>query len=260
MSIDQLKQYYEDSSHRFWDPKLGMTGRDVEIYPLLNGLSGTILEYGCGSGSLLLGLAMEDRFSKCYGVDISENALASVGKAWNDLGNSDKDKLILVVPQNDHLPSIPDKSVDVIISVATIEHVINPYVVIDEIYRIASDNAVFICCVPNYAYLKHKIQIIFGVQPKTGTGEPVENWRYVGWDGMHIHTFTKSSFSTLLKDCGWMPESWSGWGQKFSWLGLGYLRRLFPGIMSGEIIACCKKRRNFTTPTQKKPAMTAGHK
>lgn len=260
MSIDQLKQYYEDSSRRFWDPRLGMAGRDLVVYPLLNGLSGTLLEYGCGAGSLLLGLAMENRFSECYGVDISENALSSIGQAWNDLKSSNKDKLKLVVPQNDELPTIPDKSIDVIISVATIEHVIHPYVVLDETYRIASDKAAFVCCVPNYAYLKHKIQIIFGVQPRTGTDEPVENWRSVGWDGMHIHTFTKSSFSTLLNDCGWKPDNWTGWGQRFSWLGLGSLRRRFPGLLSGEIIAFCKKRQNFTPPTQKKPVMTAAHK
>ena len=241
MSTDQLKQYYEDSSHRFWDPRLGMSGRDLVIYPLLNNLSGTLLEYGCGSGSLLLELAKEERFSKCYGVDISERALSSVVQAWGDFKNADKGKLKVMIPQNDQLPNIPDKSIDVIVSVATIEHVINPYVVLDELYRVASDTAVFVCCVPNYAYLKHIIQLIFGVQPNTGTDEPVENWRSVGWDGMHIHTFTKSSLSTLLIDCCWKPEKWTGWGERFSWLGFGILRRLFPGLLSGEIIAICKK-------------------
>jgi SAM-dependent methyltransferase len=242
MSIDQLKQFYEDSSHRFWDPRLGIAGRDLVIYPLLNGLSGTLLEYGCGCGSLLLGLSREDRFSECFGVDISEKALSMAKQAWGDLQNvTNKDKLKLLLPQNDRLPDIPDKSIDVIVSAATIEHVLNPYVVIDELYRIASDKAVFVCCVPNYAYLKHRIQLLFGIQPRTGTDDPVENWRSVGWDGMHIHTFTKSSLSTLLLDCGWKPEKWSGWGQRFSRIGMGSLRRNFPGLFSGELIAVCKK-------------------
>lgn len=244
MPTDPLKLYYEDSSHRFWDPLQGMVGRDVHIYPLLEGLSGTFLEYGCGSGSLLLELAKEERFRECIGVDISETALAMVKDAWRARPGVDEDKVKLVVPEDDRLPTIPDKSVDVIVSLATIEHVLNPYIVLDELHRIASDNAVFIGCVPNYAYIKHVLQLAFGIQPRTGTDDPVENWRNVGWDGMHIHTFTKSSFAVLLRDCGWNPVKWSGWGDRFSWLGLGPLRRRFPGILSGEITAVCRKMEN----------------
>lgn len=243
MSIDQLKQYYEDTSHRFWDPKIGMSGRDLDVYPLLKGLSGTLLEYGCGAGSLLLGLAKEDRFTKCIGVDISERALSCIAQAWAEHEPAtNNDKLTLLIPVNDRLPSLPDKSIDVVISVATIEHVYNSYVVLDELHRIASDNSTLICSVPNYAYLKHRIQLLFGIQPRTGTDEPVENWRTAGWDGMHLHTFTKSSFTTLLVDCGWQPLEWTGAGERFKNLGLGVLRRRYPGLLSGELIVACKKR------------------
>lgn len=218
-----------------------MIGRDRHIYPLLDGLSGTLLEYGCGSGSLLLGLAREERFGECIGVDISEKALSMVRKAWDDLQTANREKVKLMVPRDDQLPEIPDRHVDVIISLATIEHVINPYTVLDELHRIASDRAVLVCCVPNYAYVKHRIQLLFGIQPRTGTDDPVENWRNVGWDGMHIHTFTRSSFSILLNDCGWKPEKWSGWGERFSRIGGGSLRRRFPGLLSGEITAVCRK-------------------
>jgi len=145
------------------------------------------------------------------------------------------------MPRDDQLPNVADASVDVIVSLATIEHVLNPYIVIDDLHRVARDNAVFICCVPNYAYIKHVVQLLFGIQPRTGTDDPVEKWRSVGWDGMHIHTFTKSSLSVLLKDCGWRPEKWSGWGERFDRFGFGALRRRFPGKLSGEITAVCRK-------------------
>lgn len=239
--MDHLKKYYEDSAHRFWDAKQGMVGRDLHVYPFLEGLSGTVLEYGCGSGSFLLALAREDRFSSCIGVDISENALAMVRKAWAELKGSEDRKLKLFTPTNDQLHQIPDKSVDVLISLATIEHVVNPYVVLDELHRVASDNAVLICNVPNYGYIKHVFQLLFGVQPRTGTDDPVENWRKVGWDGMHLHTFTKSSLSALLKNCGWNPIRWSGWGERFKRIGFGLLRRYFPGTFSGELTVLCRK-------------------
>ena len=40
MSTDRLKEYYEEDAERFWDPRAGMTGRDLDIYPLLEGRSG----------------------------------------------------------------------------------------------------------------------------------------------------------------------------------------------------------------------------
>ena len=254
MAIDQLKEYYEDSAHRFWDPAQGMVGRDLHIYPLLKGLAGTFLEYGCGSGSLLLELAKEDRFKQCIGVDISRNALDLVERAWGTSEPTKKDKLKLVVPVDDQMPTIADGSVDVIVSLATIEHVINPYVVLDELCRVGSDNSMLIATVPNYAYIKHVVQLLFGVQPRTGTDDPVEQWREVGWDGMHIHTFTKSSFGVLLRDCGWEPVAWSGWGNKLGALGFGFLRRHFPGTWSGEITALCRKIPGAERRERNKPA------
>lgn len=241
MAVDRLKEYYEADAERFWDPRRGMTGRDLDIYPLLEGLSGSVIEYGCGSGSLLVGLAREERFSPVIGVDISEKALTSIAQAWSDIGAGSSDKLKLMVPESDHLPAVADESLDVIISVATIEHVVNPYIVLDELYRIAKRSAVLVCSVPNYAYLKHRLQLLFGVQPRTGTDEPVEKWRTEGWDGMHLHTFTRSSFEVLLRDCGWAPQRWTGAGTKFASLGFGVLRRRYPGLLSGELIAVCTK-------------------
>ena len=92
-----------------------------------------------------------------------------------------------------------------------------------------------------YAYIKHVVGLLFGKQPKTGTDEPVENWRESGWDGMHLHTFTKSSFNILLNDCGWEVTKWLGCGTKFNSLGLGYFRKRFPSLLSGELIVQCKK-------------------
>jgi SAM-dependent methyltransferase len=243
MSVNRLKEYYEKDSERFWDPRAGMTGRDLDLYPLLYGLKGNVLEYGCGSGSLLLGLAREQRFTHCTGVDISERALSAVETAWTEISPLDRAKVTLMSPALDLLPEIRDQSVDVVISVATIEHVVDPYVVLDELYRIATPDATLICSVPNYAYLKHRVALLFGKQPRTGTDEPVEKWRVEGWDGMHLHTFTKSSFATLLQDCRWKPERWLGCGTRFNSVGFGILRRNFPGLLSGELIVRCTKQR-----------------
>jgi SAM-dependent methyltransferase len=220
-----------------------MTGRDLDVYPFLAGLSGGVLEYGCGAGSLLMGLAREQRFTRCIGVDISEKALAAIDRARSHLQPAESEKLMLMLAQRDLLPGIQTGSIDVAISVATIEHVVNPYVVLDELYRVTKTEGVLLCSVPNYAYLKHRVALLFGRQPRTGTDEPVEKWRTEGWDGMHLHTFTQRSFDILLRDCGWLPYRWTGCGTRFNSIGFGHLRRRYPGLLSGELIVACHKKR-----------------
>lgn len=240
--MDQLITYYDKDSERFWRAESGFTGRDLDVYPLTHGLQGDLIEYGCGSGSLLLNLALEPRFTSACGVDISSQALAKIHSAWNNMSEDNiRSKIALYQPVNDTLPFLEDSFFDLLICVATLEHVLNPYLVLDELYRLARPGAVLIASVPNYAYLKHRIQLLFGVQPRTGTDEPVEKWRTEGWDGMHLHTFTRSSFNVLLNDCGWRPLLWRGAGTRFNSLGLGPLRRNYPGLWSGELITVCKK-------------------
>jgi len=75
-----------------------------------------------------------------------------------------------MLPQADQPPGVAGESINVPASVATVGHVINPYVALDELYQIAKADAVLICSVPNYAYLKHRIALLFGKHPRTGTG------------------------------------------------------------------------------------------
>jgi len=236
--VSILKDFYERDSQRFWDPAKGMVGRDEIIYPLLAGKLGTLLEFGCGAGSLLTHLSREDRFERVIGVDISETALRVIRDRMAQVYPQHAAKVSLLPSANDRLPEIATATIDVIVSVATIEHVLNPYVVLDELRRVAKPGATLICSVPNYAYLKHRITLLFGGLPRTGTDDPVSMWREVGWDGMHLHCFTKAAFDALLHDTGWAPQAWTGWGDRVPWLR--GLRARYPGLLSGEIIAICK--------------------
>jgi SAM-dependent methyltransferase len=244
MKSDLLEQFYENDAERFWDPRKGMVGRDLAIYPLLNNFSGTVLEYGAGSGSLLLSLAIEDRFESLIGVDISEVALKKISNAWDQISQIHQKpphKLTLAKPIEDTLPIVASGSVDLILSLDTIEHVLNPYVVIDEFYRVAKPGGVFVISVPNYGYIKYVAQLLRGRQPVTGGDEPVERWRTSGWDGWHLHTFTRESLSALLNDCGWSPELWTGYGDRGKRYGLELLRRKFPAMWSGALTVVCRK-------------------
>jgi SAM-dependent methyltransferase len=246
VSSERLSAFYDEDSERFWDPRRGLVGRDISIYPLLAGMSGRLLEYGAGSGSLLLTLALEPRFTSAVGVDISRRALGKIQAYWEEMSasaNVASDKLRVVPPVNDRLPDVADGSVDVLLSLDTIEHVLDPYVVLDELYRIAAPGAHFVISVPNYGYIKYVVQLALGRQPVTGGGEPVEKWRTSGWDGWHLHTFTRQSLGALLRDTGWEPLRWTGYREHYAGFGLGYLSRRYPALWSGALTVVSRKAR-----------------
>lgn len=239
-----FREFYERTSDRFWDPLQGPIGRDLKIIDLLeNGvLEGSILDYGFGSGSLLFELAKQSKVSSLMGADISRKNIdkaklniETISKAMPSIAN----KIKFTVPEDDHLFEVNNNSFDLSICVAVLEHVIDPYVLLDELFRVTKDKGTLICSVPNYAYIKHRIHLLMGKLPITGTNKPVENWRQAGWDGMHLHTFTKTAFEILLRDCGWSNINIFGYGTKYPWISK--LRHNYPALFSGELIAICKK-------------------
>ncbi len=239
-----LEQYFEKSAERYWSPLRGLTGRDAAVYPLLAELGGpncALLEYGFGSGSLLFPLAKEPRFSSVFGVEISQKQIERCRAELENIGEAWCKKVKFLAPEDDRLPGIADESIDVILCFATIELVLDPFILLDEFFRIGAPDAQLVCSFGNLAYLKHRIRLMAGRLPQLGTGEPVSNWRAAGWDGMRLHNFTKRSFTVLLNDCGWKPVSWSGRGDRFP--GFRVLRTKFPSLFSGELIVTCSKRR-----------------
>lgn len=241
--MSDLKEFYELDARRFWNPLDGITGRDKHIYPLIRGIFGSVLEYGCGSGSLLLHLAKENRFTCLTGVDISTSALNAISNSIQtpDYPPEAASKISLIEPVSDQLPAIQSNSIDLVLSLDTIEHVINPYKVIDELYRVTRPGGMFIISVPNYGYIKYVVQLLFGVQPITGSDFAVSQWREAGWDGYHLHTFTINGLKTLLQSCGWKVVQVTGYGSKGRNFGLSLLRARFPRLFSGALTCVCLK-------------------
>jgi SAM-dependent methyltransferase len=238
-----LEEFYDRTSSRFWNPLDGLIGRDLQIFPLIPNISGgSVLEYGFGSASLLFNVAKKLDYEKVVGIDLSEAVIDRARKNLEHVSEEWCEKFQFGMSTNDHLPDVASESIDTVISVATIEHVIDPYIVLDELHRITKPDGYLICSVPNYAYLKYRIQLLFGQLPITGTDKPVKDWREAGWDGMHIHTFTRDAFDTLLRDCGWLPQHWTGWGTKIP--ALLNARKRYPQLLSGELIALCKKTKH----------------
>ncbi|SRR6266704_1227016 len=100
--------------------------------------SGRLLEVGCGDG-LLLRL-------------ISEKGLAVTGvdASMSGIEKCEKEGLhaLCLDVSTEGLP-FPDDSFDFVVSLETIEHLMNPYHALQEVRRVLSNNGRFLCSVPN---------------------------------------------------------------------------------------------------------------
>jgi SAM-dependent methyltransferase len=132
-----------------------------------------VLEIGCGDGKLLA-LLREDN-NEVQGIEASATGVekcAERGIAAHCMDVSSQP-----------LP-FPDDHFDVVISLETIEHLMNPYYALLQIRRVLKENAVLICSVPNPA-----------------TGHP---YLYPG-------LFSFPNFSEFLTQIGWRIERVEPW-------------------------------------------------
>ncbi|BDR70552.1 S-adenosylmethionine-dependent methyltransferase [Clostridium tetani] len=98
----------------------------------------TILDVGCGTGSILFLLLYEKENIKAYGLDISEEML-------NVAKEKLKDKAILTLGDSENMP-YKDEFFDVVICTDSFHHYPNPLNVLKEIHRTLKERGVLIIC------------------------------------------------------------------------------------------------------------------
>lgn len=188
-----------------------------------------LLDVGCGKGSLVC--KARDRFDEVYGIDISPSRIKEAKKNAFGRFGADNRMHFATCNINDEI-DFPDDMFDAVTSIAVIEHTIDPYFVVSEINRVLKIGGIFVAQVPNIAYIRHRVNLLAGNLPITSS--PI-NWRQIGWDGGHLHYFTKSTFCRLLDESGFkiIRISGSGLFAKF--------RNFYPSLLTGDI--CVKARK-----------------
>lgn len=228
----EAERFYESDADRFWDPFKPLAGRDASLLPLIPRNGGAALEYGFGAGSLLVALA--PLFERIIAVEIADKPIERCKRRILEVQPELLGKIEFRKLSGTSLGGIEPATLDVVVCAAVIEHVFDPYALLDEFRRLARTGATLILTTPNLAYVKHRLRLLAGKLPRTGTDDPVERWRECGWDGGHLHYFTKETLATILNDCGWRPQCWLGSGERFP--ALKKTRQRFPTVFSGELI------------------------
>jgi SAM-dependent methyltransferase len=112
------------------------------------GRSGVLLEIGCGTAVHLAKLA--PAFSRVIGADISP---AMVDAAWRRVHTSPyRDRIELRVDAAEELRTIDDASVDVVLCVGALEHMLDREQVVRQVSRVLKSGGVFVLLTPNGGY------------------------------------------------------------------------------------------------------------
>lgn len=157
----------------------------------------SFLDLGCGDGQLTA-LALRN-YSKVNGIDITGKRVEEARNRCIALGKPDQIGEFLVTNLNEPIP-FPDSSMDAISAISVLEHVFDVYDFVRECRRALKPEGVLVIEVPNLAYFKHRIRLALGYLPVTSSPH---GWADgYGWDGGHLHYFTKDTVTGLLTNEG----------------------------------------------------------
>ena len=191
----------------------------------------SFLDLGCGDGQLTA-LAMRN-YTKVNGVDITGKRVEEARSRCISLGKPDQIGEFLVTNLNEPLP-FPDSSMDAISAISVLEHVFDVYDFVRECKRVLRPKGELLIEVPNLAYFKHRIRLALGHLPVTSSPH---GWADgYGWDGGHLHYFTKDTVTGLLTDEGFkvskIMESRAPFAKQ---------RSYWPSLLAGNFLIKSKK-------------------
>jgi 2-polyprenyl-3-methyl-5-hydroxy-6-metoxy-1,4-benzoquinol methylase len=189
---------------------------------------GTLLEIGCGTAIHLLALA--GRFGQAHGIDVSPE-MVRVACRHAEISPW-RTRISLRVDAAEELATVKDRSVDVVLCVGALEHMLDKPRAVRQVHRVLRIGGVFICLTPNgdYCWYRH-----------------LAPW--LGLDTRHLSTdrfLTARDVKTLIGGAGlalqrfehWrfvpqgdLPVGWGSVLRALDWVG-GYLR---VGVLRGGI-------------------------
>jgi 2-polyprenyl-6-hydroxyphenyl methylase/3-demethylubiquinone-9 3-methyltransferase len=154
---------------------------------------GTLLEIGCGKAIHLIGLA--ERCDRAIGTDASPEMVRiarrdAAASRWSD-------RLELRVDPGEELTTVADGSIDAVLCVGALEHMLDRPRVLAQVRRVLAEHGRFVCLTPNGDYCWYR-----ALAPR------------LGLDTRHLSTdrfLTAAQVQAHARDAGLWPERLERW-------------------------------------------------
>jgi len=156
-----------------------------EMIQFLPSDANKILDVGCGNGAFAEALK-DITNAEVWGIEYMED------QAKIALGKLDK---VFFGPCENFLDELPDNYFDAIYFNDVLEHLVDPYMVLDKIKNKLTNNGVVISSVPNVRHHKTFLKTLFH-----------KDWRYLDhgvMDRTHLRFFTGKSIRAMYEDLGY---------------------------------------------------------
>jgi methionine biosynthesis protein MetW len=191
---------------------------------------GKVLDVGCGNGGFIL--KIKDLFNELIGIDIINRWDSK--KELNSISKTDNIKF-MSHDLNLRMDMFKDEEFDTVVSLSVIEQIYDLYNLLNELKRISKKDSVLIITVPNIAYIKNRLRLLFGKIP-CSSSIPFKYWPEFGWDSGVIHYFTIGTLVKLFENIGFEIIEISGCG------AFAYIRNMYPGLLCGEICTVFRRK------------------
>jgi 2-polyprenyl-3-methyl-5-hydroxy-6-metoxy-1,4-benzoquinol methylase len=142
-----------------------------------------ILEIGCGSGAFLMQLK-ENGFQNVSGIELNKTAAQSaIEKGLN----------VYSGPIEDFTEELKKSQFDVIVLNDVIEHILDPWDILNHLRDILSPNGSLVCSIPNVRFIGNLRHLLIE-----------KDWKYEAegvLDQTHLRFFTKKSIFRTFQEC-----------------------------------------------------------
>lgn len=164
-----LSQYSTKNPRYYGNPRL-------DIAPLLPESTEKVLEIGCGDGATLAWLRATNKCKYAAGVEYFPDAAKKARVSCDEL---------YMGPVEAHIFQFSNESFDLVLCLDVLEHLQDPWAVLNEIQRVLRPGGILICSLPNVRHKSVLLPLIFKNQ-----------WRYQEsgiMDMTHLRFFTTKS-------------------------------------------------------------------
>lgn len=172
------------------------------------GKNDEIFDLGCGDGTIGK-ILKKNHTITIDGCDVSEIAVDRAREHYRTVHQLNID--------DEDIP-VESGSYDVVICTDVLEHTLSPSHAVSEIRRILKTNGTVVISVPNFGFVRYRINSLFGSIP------PIIS------DDRHYNTFTIPSLKEMLDECGLEAQMISGTS------GVDTLAKIYPSVFAKTII------------------------